>query len=45
LLLLGHDAVTRGSGMPTFRKNLLLSSLNANKPMITFKDEGSMLLP
>jgi len=43
-LLLDHNAVSRGSGIPTFRRNVLPSSLNANKPMLTFKDEGSIWL-
>ena len=45
LLLLGHEAMSRGSGIPTFLRNLLPSSSNVNKPMLTFKDEGSILLP
>jgi len=44
-LLLIHDAVSPGSGIPTFRRNLLASSSKVSKPVLTFKDEGSMLLP
>jgi len=41
-LLLGHDALSRGSGIPTFRRNVLPSSLNVNKTMLIFKDERSI---